>query len=285
MGHFTEWPTEFHYFRRLSNLHVDGYQQKRLPLDAFSGGLEATLTILQLSLSKLDGIPYAICQLQSLRTLYYLSNFNTTSPLFGPCDHEITSVRNLWLWNNNVREFPDVLRSFTNLTTLDLRENSIQTIPAKLIPPGQPLTSMNLRYNQLHRIPVALSLLSNLQTLYLEHNNIVSLEDYDLLSLTSLKNLYMSYNPLQYVSDNVFQSQPSLYTLGLRHTDLDDIPHAITRLSSVGTLDLRDVAIDCSCSMVEIQESGVTIYNLVGECSKTGENLMYYMDTFLKLCP
>lgn len=281
MVFFTEWPSEFHYFR-LADLRFDRYQLPRLPVDAFSGGLEATLETLEISKSKLDRIPSAVCHLNVLQTLRYISNPNTTSPIFEPCDHAMSSVRTMSLHNNSLHTFPDVLNTFTTITELDVSTNFIRTIDAGLIQNGHPLTSIDLNENEFRRIPSALRHFQGLQVISIQRNEITSIGDFDLFNLTSLNSLYVGYNPLEYVSDEAFRSQRDFYSLGLSHTNLHDIPRAVNSVTHITDLYLAGSPIVCSCGMSYI--SNVTIDRISGSCTGSEEDLTYFVRSVLPLC-
>lgn len=282
MDFFTEWPSEFHYFRRLADLQFDGYQLPRLPVDALSGSLKATLETLHISMSKLDRIPSAVCHLNVLKTFRYISNPNTTSPVFEPCDHAMSSVRKLYLYNNSLHTFPDVLKTFTTISELDASRNFIRTIDAGLIQNGHPLTSINLYDNEFRRIPSALRRFQGLQAISIQNNEITSIGDFDLFNLTRLNYLYMDYNPLEYVSDDAFRSQTYFRRLGLSHTNLHDIPRAVTSVPHIKDLNLAGSPIVCSCDMSYI--SNVTIDRISGSCTGSEEAIIYFVRSVLPLC-
>lgn len=284
MDHFSDWPPEFQYFQRLSQLYVDGYQQTHFPLDAFSGLLQDSLIELELSWTKLDRIPQAVCHLRNLQSLRYISNPRTTYPMFESCSRDMTSLKTLVLRNNTLDYFPELFESFVNLTAVDLSENNIRTIDSKNIPHGLPLQSLFLYKNKIPRIPSAINRFEKLQYLNLHHNDITSIEDTDLHDLPNLRFLYMQKNPLEYVLDNAFKIQSSFTDLYFSFTNLDKIPKAIAHLTEVHLLDFRGTPIDCSCDMSYLKDSTVTFDTLLGTCMGTGENLTYYLESYLPLC-
>lgn len=281
---FNEWPKELHYFRVLSKLYIDGFMEPRLPLNALSG-IENTLTVLEITRSGLDRIPSAICHLNNLRHLSYMSNPRTVTPIFEPCSHDITSVSYLSMRNNSLHTFPDVFSSFVALGFLDISENFIRTIDSSLIPSKQPLTHLDLSSNRFHRIPSALTRLTDLRSLYLSKNDITSIEDFDLVNITNLRGLTLADNPLEYISSNAFQSQNMFGSLNFSNTELDDIPRAIMTLNMVRTLDLEGAPLDCTCNMAYMENTTVTIDTILGTCAGTGENITYFRQTFLPYCP
>lgn len=283
MDNFQEWPKELHYFRLLSEFHIDGYMLTEIPFDAFSG-FNSSLTKLEISRTALDGIPLAGCRLQRLQYLTYNNNLNTTSPIFGPCEDPLASVTSLTLQNNNLQGFPNIFRYFPVLQSLDLSKNFIHTIDSTLIPEDQPLQSLYVNENRLHRIPSVQNRFPNLVNLELQHNDIDSIEDFDLFKLAKLRRLDISNNPLKFVSNDAFQSQEEMNTIDFSYTELKEIPRAITALTSIGTLDLTGSPIDCTCSMTYIRNSEVTISNVDGTCEGTGENITYFQDTVLPHC-
>ena len=284
MDLFSEWPRELHYFRVLAKLYVDGFPEPRLPLDALSGQ-ELTMLVLEISRSELDRIPSAVCHLKHLKHFSYISNYKTIAPVFEPCNHNLTSITYLSLQDNNLQQFPKVLDSFVALGYLDVSHNSIRTIHSYLVPMNQPLTHVELSWNSLRRIPSALTHLQNVKLMDLSHNQITSLEDYDLFKLSDLRALSVSDNPIEYVSIEAFQSQNMIGSLNFSRTYLEEIPPAVLTLSQVRVLDLTGAPIDCTCGMSSMTNSSIAAVSIVGTCAGTGENITYFRETFLLLCP
>ena len=284
LDQFQQWPSELHYFRRLSTLSVDGFQQSRLPLNALSG-VEATLTTLEISHSRLDRLPAVICHLDNLRHLDFVSNPDSRTPLFEPCNHNITSVHFLNLRDNNLEQFPDVLSSFTALGFLDLSDNHIRVVDSDAIPPDASLTHLNLSGNSLHRVPTAINKLSNLRSLYLDNNKIFSLEDFDLQSLNHLRTINLSMNPLEYLSKGAFYNQAALDSLYLQFTKLNTIPEAVVSLASINNLDMTGTPVECTCAMSYLNAWHGNASTMMGTCEGTGESLGEFVHQFLPLCP
>ncbi|XP_045176388.1 slit homolog 3 protein-like [Mercenaria mercenaria] len=281
---FSSWPKELHYFRLLSRLVVDGFQEKRFPLNALTG-IETTLTSLEISNSRLDRIPSVVCHLPHLRRLSYTSNPETKSPIFEPCNRNVTSLVFLSVKGNNLTHFPDVFNTFVSLDYLDVGDNQIRTIDTDLIPLDNSLTHLNLSYNHLNRIPTAVNRFAALKSLYIAGNRITSLEDNDLSNLTHMSVFQLENNPLEYISNNAFKNIQSLAILNLESTNLDVIPKALTSLASINRLSLEGTPIQCTCKMDYLKSWANNSSRIYGTCEGTMESLSSFITTYLPLCP
>ncbi|KAH3877176.1 hypothetical protein DPMN_001035 [Dreissena polymorpha] len=284
LNNFSRWPRELHYFRFLHKLFVDGFTESRLPLDALSG-LEKTITWFQVSESKLDLIPFVICHLPNLRYLDFISNWETQSPIFEPCNHNITEVHFLNLRNNTLKDFPDVLNSFTSLAILDVSVNNIRVIDSSLIPQNVSVTHLNLSHNAFTRVPSAITKFPYVTSLYLENNMITSLEDPDLGHLANLRVLDLSHNPIEYISGDAFAWQTTFDYLDLSSTRLVLIPSALASPRSIVTLDLSRSPIECTCKLAYMKKWSVNVTTISGTCEGTGELVNSFVTSFLPLCP
>ncbi|XP_052800947.1 leucine-rich repeat and death domain-containing protein 1-like [Mya arenaria] len=284
LDNFQNWPNELHFFRKLSKLYIDGWQKSSLPLSSFDG-VEGTITWLEITRSRLDRIPAAVCHLNSIRHLEYVSNYDTKAPIFEPCNHNLSTVHYLSLRDNNLQYFPDVLSSFTSLGFLDVSGNNIRVIESDMIPAGSPLTHVNLSGNALQRVPSAINALTNLRSLFLDNNRITSIERFDLLNLSLLRSLDLSNNPLEYISPGTFSSQTDFDVLNLQHTKLATIPPAVTSLSYINRLELQGTPVQCSCQMSYLRGWGLNASAIFGTCEGTGEDVNDFITNFLPYCP
>lgn len=280
---FSKWPAELRYFRQLSKLTLDGFQQQRFPLNAMTG-IESTLTSLDISNTRLDRIPSAVCHLPHLRRLTYTSNPETKTPIFEPCNQNISSLYFVSLKANNLTHFPDIFSTFVALDYLDLADNEIRTIDANVIPIDNSLTHLNLSNNHLNRLPSAINRFTALKSLSVAGNRVTSLEDYDLINLTHLTVFQLDNNPLEYISDNAFQSIRMFDVLNLDNTKVNTIPKAVVSLAGINRLNIDDTPIQCTCKMDYLKSWKNNASRIHGTCEGTRETLTSFISTYLPLC-
>ena len=142
---FPSFPSELHFLRNLNNLMITGITFSSLRADAFSG-LEASLGFLELSDSKLEKIPSAICRLQNLTQFIMNSSPNLQQDSFlsisERCSQKLTSVTILKLRQNKLQYFPDVFELFPNVQLLTLWSNNIQRVNSSIIPYNSTLNDL-----------------------------------------------------------------------------------------------------------------------------------------------
>lgn len=113
----------------------------------------------------------------------------------------------LLLQSNNISSITTELQSLGNLTELDLSQNHFTQVHGR-IPRharlcGDPPPSAQVR-------SMGLSSLGRLVTLYLEENHIEELEDFALTNLTSLEELYINHNRISSIGPKAFAGLSNL---------------------------------------------------------------------------
>ncbi|XP_073399773.1 leucine-rich repeat-containing protein 19 [Dendrobates tinctorius] len=145
-----------------------------------------------------------------------------------------TDIRILNLSQNQISLSTDdqkSLATYLNLTTLDLRQNSI----TRLI--NQYFTA-----------------LSTLEVLILKNNNITSVEQMALAGLKNLKILDLSFNLITQLPGNIQIPSLDLQTFNLQSNSLSnlDIKEALKDLKSLPTLTLSGNPWNCTCSLISL---------------------------------
>ncbi|KAJ0065563.1 hypothetical protein NL108_013459, partial [Boleophthalmus pectinirostris] len=155
---------------------------------------------------------------------------------FGGSDRwwEQTDLTKLLLSSNQLTALSEELRLLPALTTLDLHDNKLQSLP-RAIGELQDLRQLRLSHNQLSAVPLELFSLTLLSSLTLQHNLLESLPP-ELGLLTSLIQLDLSRNRLQELPCSLGDLR-HLQKLNLEHNQLGSLPDSVGRLSSLRLLD------------------------------------------------
>uniref|UniRef100_A0A3B4BKZ5 Disease resistance R13L4/SHOC-2-like LRR domain-containing protein n=1 Tax=Periophthalmus magnuspinnatus TaxID=409849 RepID=A0A3B4BKZ5_9GOBI len=148
---------------------------------------------------------------------------------FGGSDRwwEQTDLTKLLLSSNQLTTLSEELRLLPALTTLDLHDNQIQSLP-RAIGELQELRQLRLSSNQLRALPLELFSLALLSSLTLQHNLLESLPP-ELGQLTSLTELNLSRNHLQELPCSLGDLR-HLQKLSLEHNQLGSLPDSVGRL-------------------------------------------------------
>ena len=284
---FSVFPKELRFLKRLKYLLINNIPFPSLNDDAFNG--LSTLTEIVMSYSKLEKIPAAICHIETLRFFTFTLSTNLKengSTIFDGCDQNITSLLSLTLDNNNISVFPAVVfKLFPNLTHLSLRNNNLQFIKDSSVMYNSSLTSLDLSGNRFLRIPAAVNRFLNLQVLYFESNQVVSLEDYDVFLISKLRSIYIRNNPLAFVSVSAFDHNPLLEYIDFDNTKLSVIPQAVLSLKYLRHFYMYGNPLECSCSkMAYLKSWDVTTIYLGADCDNGGSVKLYIMID-LPSCP
>ncbi|KAJ0032665.1 hypothetical protein NQD34_002746 [Periophthalmus magnuspinnatus] len=158
---------------------------------------------------------------------------------FGGSDRwwEQTDLTKLLLSSNQLTTLSEELRLLPALTTLDLHDNQIQSLP-RAIGELQELRQLRLSSNQLRALPLELFSLALLSSLTLQHNLLESLPP-ELGQLTSLTELNLSRNHLQELPCSLGDLR-HLQKLSLEHNQLGSLPDSVGRLSCLRLLDCNN---------------------------------------------
>ncbi|XP_013863529.1 leucine-rich repeat-containing protein 40 isoform X2 [Austrofundulus limnaeus] len=156
---------------------------------------------------------------------------------FGGSDRwwEQTDLTKLLLSSNQLKCLSDDIRLLPGLTTLDLHDNQLNSLPGAL---GelQELQQLRLSHNQLSSLPVEVFSLKNLRCLTLQQNLLESLPE-ELGQLQSLTELDVSNNHLLGLPSSI-GCLTKLQKLSLCQNKLPSLPDSLSHLTEVKLLDL-----------------------------------------------
>ncbi|KAM9358337.1 leucine-rich repeat-containing protein 40 [Symphorus nematophorus] len=155
---------------------------------------------------------------------------------FGESDRwwEQIDLTKLLLSSNQLTQLSDDIRLLPALTTLDLHDNQLSSLPSAL---GelQELQQLRLSHNQLTSLPVEVCTLKNLRSLTLQQNQMESLPE-ELGQLENLTELDLSNNQLKGLPSGL-GSLTCLQKLNLSHNKLSCLPDSLVQLTNVKLLD------------------------------------------------
>lgn len=239
------------------------------------GGLE----LLDLHGNVLHSLPIGLRRLMRLHTLN-LSN-NKLSMKDIQLVTEIPSLRDLRLANNQLEgEFTPDIGRLTDLEVLDLRENSLTTLPEtlaelhtlKVLNIGQnqlvslpfeslsklPLKEINAPKNRLEGtlIPGSLTSFGSLRSLDVASNALKKLSENEYLEFPNLQTLSINSNRIQCLPD--MTSWKALLTLSAEDNSLAQLPPGFVTLKSVRNVDFTGNDISRLDERLGLMESLVT---------------------------
>ncbi|XP_035508831.1 leucine-rich repeat-containing protein 40 [Morone saxatilis] len=155
---------------------------------------------------------------------------------FGESDRwwEQTDLTKLLLSSNQLTQLSDDIRLLPGLTTLDLHDNQLSSLPSAL---GelQELQQLRLSHNQLRSLPVEVCTLKNLCSLTLKQNLLESLPE-ELGQLENLTELDLSNNHLNDLPSSLGRLI-CLQKLNLCYNKLSCLPDSLAQLTNVKLLD------------------------------------------------
>ena len=169
-------------------------------LNIINRAAETKQTALNLNGRGITSLPQAIGKLTNLRELYLYDNELRSLP---PEVGNLTNLKVLDLGGNQLGSLPIEFGKLTNLTKLWLYKNQISSLPDTI---GRltDLEELWLQHNKLTSLPAATGKLTNLTWLSLHHNQLSSLPA-DLGKLTSLQRLYLYSNQLKYLTPELLK--------------------------------------------------------------------------------
>lgn len=171
---------------------------------------------------------------------------------FGDSDRwwEQTDLTKLLLSSNLLTELSEELSLLPALTTLDVHDNRLQSLP-QAVGALQELRQLRLSHNQLSALPLELFSLPLLYSLTLQHNLLESLP-LQLGQLLSLTELDVSSNRLKELPAALGDLR-ALTTLNMQHNQLSALPDSLGRLSNLRVLECSNNQLtDLPSSLVQL---------------------------------
>ncbi|XP_028258823.1 leucine-rich repeat-containing protein 40 [Parambassis ranga] len=150
------------------------------------------------------------------------------------CWWEQTDLTKLLLSSNQITQLSDDIRLLPSLTTLDLHDNLLSSLPSALAELKE-LQQLHLSHNQLSSLPEEVCTLGNLCSLTLQQNLLESLPE-ELGQLRNLTELDLSNNRLKSLPCSL-GCLTHLRKINLCHNKLSCLPDSIAQLTNVELLD------------------------------------------------
>lgn len=187
-----------------------------------------------------EGLTETLRHLTNLRKLYMNRCFLTSVPIDVCCLErlELLSLSNYPIQDPTAAPalvVPEYIRMLSNLTTLDLQYNNIETLPDSI---GQlvALTVLHLENNELESLPDSFHLLTELQELYLDHNGF-DVIPHSIMMLGNLIYLNLSHNYIEIIPESIIRLG-NLEHLDLSNNYIEVIPDSIMLLDKLSYLNL-----------------------------------------------
>lgn len=290
-----KWPVALKHLPNLQELILTSGDISILPPRAFHG-FEGTLYRLTIAHTNLRSVPLAIARLRYLQELHFDHNTNVGDygvriPIISGL---LPYLYQMSLKDDNITEFPEVLKSFQKLSVLNMDENDLKFVSDKSASAVTHISDLSLKNSGITRVPGAIQDITNLNVLDLSNNSIHAIETNDLKECTELFILKLSHNPILYISDDAFANQTKLRRLEMRNVLLKKVPCAIEamlrhhRLGHV-IIDLSGNQIECNCGLrwlYQIINDGISAsFNLVGNCDTINSSIQDYVKKQLSSCP
>ncbi|CAJ1081637.1 toll-like receptor 13 [Xyrichtys novacula] len=139
----------------------------------------------------------------------------------------IPTLTTLQLRENNLKSIPaNMFQLCTNLTQLDLSKNLIQTIQDEAFRPLKGLRILILHHNRIPSVPSATRNLPGLSELDLSSNNITSFGCQDFANQTKLRELSLYQNSVPALTDCAFKDLVRLQVLKLQTCKISKLNNA-----------------------------------------------------------
>lgn len=118
---------------------------------------------------------------------------------------------------------------------VDLSENNLSILPAKISNLLASASLLNVAHNHLSKLPPTFSLMRNLRALDLSHNKFTDIPT-ELYRLKQLEELRMTNNYLIYIPNVFFEEMAGLHVLDLSGNKIVELPANVSRSSSLSVL-------------------------------------------------
>lgn len=224
-------------FRSLRDLKEFSMQQNnitsQLPDELFSANVN--LTAVDLSHNNIESVSVSTFLSSSIRYLNLSCNRFETIDFVWP-----KSLVNLDLSFNHILHIEE--NSFSRLTqlrTLKLNNNVLQSIPSGLFITNNNLKYLDLSHNNISSIGKTALFLQHIEYLNLQHNNL-PLQLCEVLLPPSSKTLNLGFSSIACVSNGSFSGLTLLETLKLNNNSLGRLPETIFKqLESLKEINLQ----------------------------------------------
>ncbi|KAM8873766.1 leucine-rich repeat-containing protein 40 isoform 2-T2 [Spinachia spinachia] len=166
------------------------------------------------------------------------------------CWWEQTDLTKLILSSNQLTHLSDDIGLLAVLTTLDLHDNQLRSLPGAL---GelQELQQLRLSHNKLTSLPIEACTLKNLCSITLQQNQLESLPD-EMGQLEKLTHLDLSHNHLKDLPMSLGHLR-CLQKLNVCHNKLSCLPTSLAQLTNVKLLDFSNNQLtDIPASLLEM---------------------------------
>ncbi|XP_048462953.1 leucine-rich repeat-containing G-protein coupled receptor 4 [Rhincodon typus] len=235
-NHITSVPEDsFEGLVQLRHLWLDDNSLTEVPVYQLSK--LPSLQALTLALNKITHIPnFAFANLSSLVVLH-LHN-NKIDKVDIHCFDGLDNLETLDLNYNNLKEFPEAIKSLQNLKELGFHSNNIAVIPDKAFSGNPLLRTIHLYDNPISSVGIsAFQNLSELQSLTLTGTRISKIPPDLCQQLKMLRFLDLSYNQIEELPS--FQGCSALEEISLKHNEIEEIKiETFQGLVSLHLLDL-----------------------------------------------
>lgn len=283
LNNFQSWPLQLQNLTSVIHLTLDKIPFRNLSTEAFKS--VDTLTSLTITNSELEHVPEAICALKDMQLFYFNKNkkLNHNNKVLVPCPgYALNYVSFVDMSENDLTVFPNVFDTFPSVKRLQLTGNKIHYIQPDVAPHNPLVERMYINDNGMKRIPGRLGQFSALKRLYLSNNDISTMEDCDLAGLRFLEELDLNGNPLEYISPSALKDAHLLNRVELGHTNLHQIPDALSALAKLSYLNVTGSPINCDCSMKFL--GSIRPIDVQGTCSSS-QTINEFVASSLGSCP
>nr|XP_006817044.1 PREDICTED: malignant fibrous histiocytoma-amplified sequence 1 homolog [Saccoglossus kowalevskii] len=245
-------PTTFHNLTNLKTFILRNNNVSEFPVAKSSLHLEH-LNIDNNQIHTIDTIPLRKIKQISVRSnLIQSLPVNMTAHLLEELyldDNMITDILNInfclmpmlrviSLKSNQLKNIPETLCQISNLESLNLEDNRINSLPEKFS--LQNLKKINLSKNKFEKFPTQLKNATHLEIVNLSYNTIGDTETSDMFSsLHHLKSLNMENTQSKYIPDGCIDS-PTLEELLLGGNNIEQIPEEIQNMKNLRVLSVEN---------------------------------------------
>ena len=246
------WPSAIERLANLSTVTIVGSAFETIPDDAFNS--LPNIFELTIKSTNLKSLPISLQKDTRLFILELDDNQNLAADGLRPEGfRNLKKLRQFYISNGNMDSLPPIFNDMSVLALFRISNTPIKHIGDDVFPKNfsQIFNEFDCDNCSFLNIPLSLSKTETLSTISLTNNNISYINDTDFIDAKKLFRLQLSGNPLESVSDNAFMHTPSLLTIDLDHTEMATIPKALQNAPNIGSVDLSDSKVVCTCSNLE----------------------------------